>query len=96
MGALAGETGGSMQGEMAETETELGVRGRKAAALAIGKAVVTAGWLGVDGDFGADDSAGGAFGAGVHGFLSGCTGYPPGNLHEYQNKGVAEKHFVID
>lgn len=81
-----------MQGEMAETETELGVRNRKAAALAIGKAVVTAGWLGVDGDFGADDSAGGAFGAGVHGFVS-ARGTPPGNLHEYQNKGVAEKAF---
>ena len=45
-----------MQGEMAETETELGVIGRKAAALAIGKAVVTAGRLGINDDFGSGDN----------------------------------------
>jgi len=49
MGVLASETGSGTEGEVAETETEteLGVQARKAAALTIGEAMVAAGRLAI-------------------------------------------------
>jgi hypothetical protein len=44
---FAGEIGSGAQGEVTETETELRVRAGKAAALAVGEAVVAAGRLGI-------------------------------------------------
>ena len=40
VGVLAGKIGSGAHGEMAETEPELGIRARKAAALAIGETMV--------------------------------------------------------
>jgi hypothetical protein len=52
VGVLAGEIGSGAQGEVAEAEPELGIRARKAAALAIGEAMVAAGRFAIDFDSG--------------------------------------------
>jgi hypothetical protein len=70
---LAGEIGSGTQGEVAEAETELRIRARKAAALAIGKAMVAAGRFAIDFDSRRRKSR--TFRDGAHSFLHG--GYPP-------------------
>jgi hypothetical protein len=50
VGVLAGEIGSGAQGEVAEAEPELRIRARKAAALAVGKAMVAAGRFAIDFD----------------------------------------------
>jgi hypothetical protein len=86
---LAGEIGSGTQGEVAEAETELRIRARKAAALAIGKAMVTAGRFAID--FDSRRRKGRTFRDGAHSFLHG--GYPHMKMHECQNKGVTKKAF---
>ena len=73
MGVLAGEIGSGTQGEVAEAETELGIRARKAAALTVGKAMVAAGRLLIDCDRGRQES--GTVRVCVHCFLG--EGVPP-------------------
>ena len=72
MSVLAGELGRGTHGEVTETKPELRIRARKAAALAVGEAIVAAGRF----DVGSDKrQERGTVRVCVHFFLGG--GYPP-------------------
>ncbi len=89
MSVLTGEIGSGAQGEVTETETELRIRARKAAALTVGEAMVAAGRFVIGFDNRRQES--GTVRDGVHCFLGG--GYPHMKMHECQNKGVTRKAF---
>jgi hypothetical protein len=89
VGVLAGEIGSGTQGEVAEAETELGIRAGKAATLAIGEAMVATGRFAIH--FDSRRRKVRTSRDHVHRFLGGE--YPHMKMHECQNKGVTEKAF---